>query len=346
MGNMERIYLIHQMLESGRPVTLQRIMEKLEISKATAKRDIQFMRDRLRAPIVYDRGSGCYRYDPQEPSPWDARLTSERYQLPGIWLTSTEMTALLLIRDFLMQLDSRLLTEALAPAMKKIEALIGANRVREKDFRKRFRVLAARHRPVDDQIFRIVSTAVIQRRRLDLLYFSRSRGEIMRRIVSPQRLIWYNYNWYLDAWCHLREDFRSFALDAVRGASMLSERADEYPQQVLDERLGAGYGIFAGNPDKLAVLRFRLPASRWIEREEWHPRQRLTSLPDNEVRLEVPYSDPRELVQDILRFVPDVVVEAPDSLRELVIEHLEGGLAAMHAARRKPASSAQQLSTG
>lgn len=346
MGNIERIYVIHQLLETGRAVPLKRIMEKLEISRATAKRDIQFLRDRLLAPIVYDRELRGYRYELAEQSSQDCGSQADRYQLPGIWLTSSEMTALLLMRDFLDQLDSRILTDALGPALRKIESLIGSKKVREKDLRKRFRILAARHRPVNDQIFRIVSTAVIQRRRLELVYFSRSRGEIMSRIVSPQRLIFYNSNWYLDAWCHLREDFRSFALDAVQGASLLAERADEYPEKELDARLGAGYGIFAGKPDKLAVLRFRLPASRWIEREEWHPNQRLTTLPGNEFRLEVPYSDPRELVQDILRFVPDVVVEAPESLRELVMQHLKDGLSAMSAERRKPAATAQQLSTG
>jgi predicted DNA-binding transcriptional regulator YafY len=346
MSQMERIYKIHRLLETHRAVPLRKILEELEISRATAKRDIQFLRDRLQAPIVYDRELGGYHYSQEDPSSPDSPRRPERYQLPGIWLTSAEMTALLLMRDFLEQLDSRVLVEALGPAMRRIESLIGSSRVKERDFRKRFRILAARHRPVDDQIFRIVSTALIRRRRLELVYFSRSRGEIMPRIVSPQRLIWYNSNWYLDAWCHLREDFRSFALDAIRGATMQMDRAEEYPLEVLDARLGAGYGIFAGEPDKTAVLRFRLPASRWIEREEWHPKQRLTPLGGGEVRLEVPYSDPRELVQDILRFAPDVVVEAPDSLRELVMRHLEDGLSAMRAERRKPAASAQQLSRG
>lgn len=316
-------------------------MEELEISRATAKRDIEYLRDRLLAPIRFDRERRGYCYD--QPSP-DAE--GSRYQLPGIWLTSEEMHALLLMRDFVEQLDSRVLAEALAPALRKIESLLGAGKVRQKDIRRRFRMIQARHRPVDDQIFRIVSTGVLRRKRLALVYFSRSRGEIMNRDVSPQRLIWYNSNWYLDAWCHLREDFRSFSLDAIRGATLLGDRAVDYPQEVLDARLGAGYGIFAGEPDKMAVLRFRLPASRWIEREEWHRNQRLTPLAGNEVRLEVPYSDPRELVQDILRFVPDVVVEAPESLRLLVLEHLEKGVAALRAEQRKPAAGEARFSAG
>lgn len=346
MSQMERIYFIHRTLESGRPVSMARLMEKLEVSKATIKRDLEYMRNRLDAPIRYDRERNGYIYSQPAAEEQENAAGAVRYQLPGIWLTSEEMTALLLMKDFLEQLDSRVLSEALGPAVRKIEMLIGTGRVRQKDFRTRFRVLAARHRPVNEQVFRIVSTAAVQRRRLRLVYFSRSRGEILNREVSPQRLIWYNANWYLDAWCHLREDFRSFALDAIRGAEILAERALDYPQETLDARLGAGYGIFAGKPDKTAVLRFRLPASRWIEREEWHPSQKITPLPGNEVRLEVPYSDPRELVQDILRFAPDVIVEGPDSLRELVIGQLEAGLAAQRAERRKPAVGEQQMSAG
>lgn len=346
MSQMERIACIHRMLGKNRAVPLQKMMEELEVSRPTIKRDIQFMRDRLYAPLEYDRARKgyCYR-QPEADRDGDAGETAS-FQLPGVWLTSEEMHALLLMRDFLAQLDSRLLADVLAPAVEKIESLLAAGKVNQKDLRRRFRMIVARHRPVDDQIFRIVSTGVLRRRRLQLNYFSRSRGEILHRTVSPQRLIWYSSNWYLDAWCHLREDFRSFSLDAIRGATLLREKADDYPQDVLDARLGAGYGIFAGSPDKTAVLRFRLPAARWIEREEWHPKQRLLPLAGNEVRLEVPYSDPRELVQDILRFIPDVVVEAPESLRLLVLEHLKNGLDALRAEQRKPAAGEARYSAG
>ncbi len=342
---MERIFVIHKMLEKGMAVPLRKIMEEFEVSRPTVKRDLQYMRDRLFAPIRYDRERGGYCYDHPPARGGDAGEFA-RYQLPGVWLTSAEMHALLLMRDFVEQLDSRVLADALAPALKKIESLLAAGKVKQKDIRRRFRMIVARHRPVNDQIFRIVSTGVLQRKRLSLVYFSRYSGEVKERKVSPQRLIWYSSNWYLDAWCHAREDFRSFSLDAIHGATLLPEKADEYAQDVLDARLGAGYGIFAGEPDQMAVLRFRLPASRWIEREEWHPKQRLTPLAGSEVRLEVPYSDPRELVQDILRFVPDVVVEGPEPLRLLVLEHLENGLAVLRAEQRKPAAGEARFSAG
>ncbi len=340
MSQFERIYTINRLLGGKRAVPLSKFMETLEVSKATLKRDLEYLRSRLCAPLVYDREQRGYRYDPDKcgvPGP---------FQLPGFWLNSDELYALLFLRDLIEQIDSRFLSSALEPAVRKFESLLDAGKLKPRDLNRRFRLIRSRHRPVEEPIFRVVSSAVAQRKRLGLTYFSRSRGEILRRTVSPQRLIWYSSNWYLDAWCHLREDFRSFSLDAIRGATLLAEKADEYSQEVLDARLGAGYGIFAGPPDKTAVLRFRLPASRWIEREEWHPRQRLTPLPGSEVRLEVPYSDPRELVQDILRFVPDVVVESPESLRTVVAEQLKEGLARLLADQRKPAAGEARLSIG
>ena len=83
-------------------------------------------------------------------------------------------------------------------------------------------------------------------------------------------------------------------------------------------------------------LRFRLPASRWVEREQWHRDQQSERLEGNEVRIRIPYSDPRELVQDILCYVPHVVVEEPAELRRTVLECLEQGLAAFGADVRKP----------
>lgn len=340
MSQFERIYTINRLLGGKRAVPLSKFLETLEVSKATVKRDIEYLRDRLGAPLIYDRQQNGYRYDPErfgEAAP---------FQLPGFWLSSDELHALLFLRDLIEQIDSRFLSSALEPAIRKFESLLNAGRLKQRDLNRRFRLIRARHRPVDESIFRVVSTAVVQRKRLEITYFSRSRGEILTRQVSPQRLIWYSSNWYLDAWCHLREDFRSFSLDAIRGAKLLAEKADEYSQEVLDARLGAGYGIFAGPPDKTAVLRFRLPASRWIEREEWHPKQRLTPLAGSEVLLEVPYSDPRELIQDILRYVPDVVVEAPESLRALIMQQLEAGLARLRAELRKPAAGEARLSTG
>jgi predicted DNA-binding transcriptional regulator YafY len=57
-----------------------------------------------------------------------------------------------------------------------------------------------------------------------------------------------------------------------------------------------------------------------VQAEEWHPDQKSMLHPDGSYTLEVPYSDSRELLGDVLRFGADVEVLAPKSLRASAME--------------------------
>ncbi|HEX4927509.1 MAG TPA: WYL domain-containing protein, partial [Burkholderiales bacterium] len=132
----------------------------------------------------------------------------------------------------------------------------------------------------------------------------------------------YRDNWYLDAWCHLRNDLRSFAVDAIRDAELRDARAKEVPAAELDAHLGSGYGIFAGSKVQWATLRFTPEAARWVSAQEWHPNQRTRIEKDGSYLLEVPYAEDRELVMEILKYGADAEVLAPDALRHKVAQLL------------------------
>jgi predicted DNA-binding transcriptional regulator YafY len=166
--------------------------------------------------------------------------------------------------------------------------------------------------------FERVANAVLDRTRLRIVYVSRGSNQRTEREISPQRLVHYRENWYCDAWCHLREDLRSFAVDAIESAEPVDRKAKNVPDRELDEVLAAGYGIFSGRKTQWAKLRFTPERARWVAAEEWHPQQRSRWEADGSYVLEVPFSDPRELAMDCLRHGPHVVVLAPESLREAV----------------------------
>ncbi len=116
---------------------------------------------------------------------------------------------------------------------------------------------------------------------------------------------------------------RSFSVDAVRRVTPVDNPALEIPDADLDAHFASSYGIYAGDIRDWAVLRCSPMRARWVENERWHPDQTCDRLSDGGCRLSVPYSDERELLMDILRHGSEVVVEAPDSLRELVVAELE-----------------------
>ena len=87
---------------------------------------------------------------------------------------------------------------------------------------------------------------MLSRRRLSIKHYRRARDETLDREISPQRLVYYRDNWYLDAWCHLRKGLRTFAVDVIKDAQVTTAKAREVTDKMLDETLGAGFGIFSG----------------------------------------------------------------------------------------------------
>ncbi|NJD19799.1 MAG: WYL domain-containing protein [Gemmatimonadetes bacterium] len=164
------------------------------------------------------------------------------------------------------------------------------------------------------EFFELAATATLKRERLRVTFWSRHSNQTTERTVSPQRLVFYRGNWYLDAWCHLREGIRSFALDGIRAAKLLGEKAKSVSEADLDDYLATSYGIFAGRPKGWAKLRFSPTAARWVAHEKWHSKERHRFEADGSYVLEVPFGDDRELVMDILKFGPECRVLEPPEL--------------------------------
>jgi len=318
MDRFDRIFELNRIFQNARhPVSRRRLQEELECSRATVKRIIEDMRLYLNAPIVYDRKYNGYRYDQDE---------GEMYELPGLWFNASELHALLSAQQLLADVQPGLLDPHLKPLQRRIDDLLRLRRAGSGGLAGRIRILQMAARSGGD-CFQVVAGAVAQRKRLQLRYFTRSSAEHSEREVSPQRLVYYRDNWYLDAWCHLREGLRTFALDAVAEACELDIQAREVSQPDLDAHHASSYGIFAGAPKHLAVLRFGAHRARWVAKESWHRDQEGHFLDDGSYELSVPYSNALELIMDVLKYGPDVEVLAPVELREAVAERLRAALA-------------------
>lgn len=205
----------------------------------------------------------------------------------------------------------------------RLEQLVRDERASQAEIEKRVRILPTAARQTDLKHFQKVAGAMIERKQLHILYHGRTRDATTERVVSPQRLVYYRDNWYLDAWCHLREGLRSFSVDRIHPVGALSKSALELDEDTLDQHYADAYGIFAGPAENTAHLRFSSAAARWIADEHWHPRQEGQVLKDGRYELHVPYGDPTELIMEILKYGPDVEVLGPEALRQRVCAQLE-----------------------
>jgi predicted DNA-binding transcriptional regulator YafY len=315
MSQTERILRIQQMLQDRRVVSRATFLGELEVSPAQFKRDLAFLRDRFQVQIEYAPQKRGYLVVQGEET--------ANVELPGPLYTAREIHSLLIMEDLVKQLQPGLLDEHLKPLRERLKLLLGRRDLPSDEIRKRIRILHMASRPAEPRHFRQVSEATLLRRRLRVRYYNRTRNDSTDREISPQRLVYYRGNWYLDAWCHLRNDLRSFAVDAMRKVSMSATPAQEIEPASLDAHLGGGYGIFAGVADKSAVLRFEPIAARWVSAERWHAKQSSSLEPSGHLLLTIPYANEPELVMDILRYGADVEVLAPEALRKTVRERLQ-----------------------
>ena len=316
MERLERFYKIDQLLKDRKLVSFATLLESLGVSRASLKRDLEYMRERFNAPIEYDRDLNGYRFGKPRPGP--------RYELPGLWFSADEAYALLTMHTLLAELQPGLLQPHIGPLQERLRAILGGEPA-WKDIEKRVRVFQPERRTAPPEHFGVIATAVLKRARLWLRHYNRKEDRETEREISPQRLVHYRDNWYVDGYCHLREDLRSFAVDAIRAAELRDTRAKEIPAAELDEHLGSGYGIFAGREVQWAKLRFTAEAARWVSAQVWHPKQKATTEGDGSYVLEIPYAHERELVMEVLKYGADVEVLEPGSLRGRVAEELRRG---------------------
>ena len=308
MDRYERILTLHRILKAARyPVAFDRLKDELRCSRATLYRDIAFLRDGLGAPIDSDSDNHAFGYN---------REDADRFELPGLWLSSEELHALLAVNQMLERTGPGVLSSALAPLKQRIERLLSNQENGRRYELARIRVTGSGMRRIDEGVFRVVASAVLERRQLGFRYRARTTASDSQRIVSPQRLTHYRENWYVDAFDHDRKGLRSFAVDRIGTPQALDTIATDVAESELDQHLAGSYGIFSGAPKAWATIEFSVRAARWVADEHWHSRQEGRFLADGKYELRVPYSNAKELLMDVLRYGPDAEVVAPPALRE------------------------------
>ena len=302
-----------RLLSHRRAISTLDLQTELEVSRPTLTRYLRDLRDTYGVPLVFDRDQGGYRLESGNHE------FGRQFELPGLWFSAEEIHALLTMQHLLVNLDSSgLLGPHIEPLLNRLGRALGTADDSASEVARRIRIQTVGARSFKLDHFQAVGSATLRRRRLLIEYHARSKNETVRREVSPQRLIHYRDNWYLDAWCHLRNELRSFAVDAIHRTEILDTPTRDIDDATLDHVLGSGYGIFAGAEVRWARMRFSAERSRWVAHEKWHPDQQGRHLDDGRFELRVPYSQEPELLMDILRHGAHVEVLEPPDLRNAV----------------------------
>jgi len=315
MDKLDRLYQLHNILDSHRyPVATEVLLEQLECGRSTLMRYIADMRLWFHAPICNRRNHG-YFYD-----------RSVAFQMPGVWFNTGELEALLLLQKTLAGIGSGLLSNQLSALSARVNKSLAHLSPAVSDELGRIHIPSFGKRGGDINCFPLIVSSLLERKRLLVDYHGRSNGSKSQREVSPQRLLYYRNNWYLDVWCHKADGVRTFALERLVAVTRLERASYDLSRSEIARLLCDSYGIFGGKSTAEAVLVFTEKAARWVADEEWFPDQKGHWRGDGRYELRIPYGNPTELVMDICRYGAEVEVVEPQSLRALVVDVLAKAL--------------------
>lgn len=308
MDKFDRIQLLHRIFtRHSYPVSISKLAEELECSARTVKVAIDLLRDQLQAPLEYYPEQKGWQYD---------ESGSDKFELPGIWLTSNELHGLATILYILQTIDEGLLGKDITVVQQHISKLFSAKGIAVDDFSRFVNYIPTNKHPVISHYFSAIADALIHTKQLSITYNDYA-GKSSQRMLSPQKLIYYQENWYLDAWCHKRDALRSFMLSRISHLVKQTTPATIIPEADIIEHFQTSYGIFAGKPKHTAVIKFYSPVAREAAAISWHPEQESEWM-GKEYQISFPYNDDRELVRDIMKYGSHVEVIKPAALKNKI----------------------------
>jgi predicted DNA-binding transcriptional regulator YafY len=305
---LRRLVVLDGMIRAGGFPNTRAMSMRLEVHRRTVARDLEFLRDSLGAPLEFSKRQNGYFYRDRD------------FALPLVNLSEAELVALFLAERLMEQYRGTPLAADLATAFRKLltqlpdEVTIDVNHL---DDSISFRGPACN--AGDLARFRQLLRAVRAQRQLDLVYWSASRDAVTRRLVDPYHLTSMQGEWYLVAYCHLREEVRMFAPPRIRSARETGAFFERPADFRIADYLDGSFRTMRGNGKPWRVhLHFTGEAARYVQLREWHSTQQLKQRPDGSVELTLSVTHLLEVRRWVMGYGAECEVLEPAELREQI----------------------------
>ncbi len=320
----ERMMHIHQALQQNRHPNCRTLAQELEVVPRTIKRDVDFMRCRLKLPIVYDDVHWGYRY---------ARPVKE---FPNLPITEREVFALLVAHKAIAQYHGtpfqRLLENAFRKLTGRLDAETGFS-LGQLDAAFSFRPFAPED--TDLKTFEVLSRALRERRVVQFQYRNLGARQARSRRVQPYHLACIENHWYLFAFDVDRQAMRTFVLTRLSHPELTDERFRLVRRFDPNEYLRGSLAVFKGGDDYEVVIDFDAWAADLLRGRRWHASQDLTELPTGEVRMRLRLNSLEEAERWVLSWCEHATVVRPRAL----VERLRKTAATLASRYRDPPAS-------
>ncbi len=297
------------MIQGPAGIAVDDAARKLECTVRTIWRDLRVL-EQAGFPLYDDKARDGRR------SLWKLE---EKFTLGlPVKLSLAETAALLMSRDILRPAGAPALGGTVTSAFDKISRVLSRDARQLLDQMREsigVRAVGGKLQTPAAEHLALIERALLERRRLDMRYYSMSRDEENQRQVDPYHLTVYDAGFYLVGYCHWRKTELIFAVERIRELKMLGSRFQMRASFHAEEYLKHAWGIIKGETIPVKVL-FSGSIARYIRERLWHPSQRFHELPDGRLELSLRVADTLEVRRWILGYGALAEVVEPAMLRD------------------------------
>ena len=303
----ERMMRMHQLIKSGKFPNSRALAREFEVSTRTIKRDVDFMKYRLKLPIEYDaRRYGLFYTEPVE-------------HFPGVAVTEAEMFAMIVAHKAIAQYHGTPFQKPLLTAFQKLAGQLDRSvrfTLGSLDEALSFRPLAPED--TDLRTFDVLSRAVQQRMAVRFQYKKLGARKSERRHVHPHHLACIENVWYVFAHDVDRRAMRTFVLTRLSEPVLTGKKFAPQKDFKADEYLKGSFSVFKGGDDYEVVIEFDAWATDLIRGRRWHASQQFLELPDGRSRFSMRLNNIEEMERWVLSWGVHARVVRPRALAERI----------------------------
>lgn len=304
---LERILEIDRQIRAGKYPNARSLAVELEVSERTVYQDRQFLLDRLRAPLAYDRRRGGWYY------------TDPTWALPAVLMTEGELLAFFLSVEVARRYLGTAFEAPLRAAVAKITAGLKEKvTVSLEELRTCYTFATSPVVAVKEELLLDLDRAIRERRRVKMHYYTASRDVQQTRVVEPYHLYNLRGDWYLIAFDHLRQAVRTFHAGRVAWWEVLPDHFERDSGFSVETWMAQAFQMERGEEPVEVVIRFDAYQARYIRERRWHATQEVEELPDGGLILRFRTGGLAEVKRWVMSYGPHAEVLAPESLRDEV----------------------------
>ncbi len=299
-----RLLFIDREINTGRYPNCGQLAQEYEVSNKTIRRDLDYMRYQLDAPIEYSAPHRGYYY------------TEPNFKLPAISIKESDLFAIYLAEKLLLQYEGTAVYDSLCSVFKKIEdSLPDKISLGPGNEQSRFTVFPQSNTVIRPGIWETVAGAIKSSSKIEV-HYQTPGGEPSVRTLDPYHGVRFEGDWYVIAFCHLRQEIRTFSLARMIGAKILSDTFQIPASFDFHKLIGSHFGVHWSDDEFEVKIKFNKAVAGYLKERKWHPSQTIEENSDGSVILSLTVNHLLELKRWILSWGSMVEVLEPESFVE------------------------------